>query len=44
MVMYEKLRIGQNQEFVSRRITNNVLTHWAQSAKKTMIETATGIV
>ncbi len=36
------VKIGQRQLLVSRRITASVAAHWAQSAKKTMIDRATG--
>src|SRR5260221_12772057 len=42
--MYVKLKDDHHQLPVSRRITASVEAHWAQRAKKTMIESATGVL
>ena len=42
--MYVKLKSGHRQLPVSRRITAKVATHWAQRAKNTRTESATGMV
>jgi hypothetical protein len=40
--MYANVNSGQSQLFVSLRIVANVAAHCAHSAKKTMMDEATG--
>ena len=42
--MYPNAKAGHFQDPVSLCITDRVAAHWAQRAKKTMIESATGMV
>src|SRR5947208_16979979 len=43
-VMYANVNAGQRQDFVSRRITASVEAHWHHNAKKTIGESAVGMV
>ena len=43
-MFFVNVKIGQRQLFVSRRITASVAAHCAHKAKKTMIDSATGML